>query len=308
MRKRWLQVLHEIFPKDKRLVFIGSDLSADPALKKFQADVPERFYMEGVSEAHIVGMASGLATTGKIVYVNTIATFLTRRCYEQNVIDLGLAEVPVRLIAGGGGLVYAPLGPTHLAIDDISIMRTIPGMTVFAPCDADEMEAAIRASVDYPGPIYFRSAKGGDAIVSDKSKKFVFGKGVLMRGSFKSEVSLVTTGVMAQYAVSAADELKKQGKDVSVFHCHTVKPLDAETLIEIAKNAKTLITIEEHVINGGLGSAVAEVLMDSGMAKNLNFKRMALPDHFPDEYGSQESLLRSAGISVEHITKIILNG
>src|SRR2546430_7201754 len=138
MRKRSLDMVYELARKDDRIVFIGSDLGVG-TLDDFRNDMPDRFFMEGVSEANIVGMAAGMALEGRIVYVNTIATFLTRRCFEQVVLDLGLHNVNVRLIANGGGVVYAPLGPTHLAIDDIAIMRAIPNMTIGAPCAAAGM-------------------------------------------------------------------------------------------------------------------------------------------------------------------------
>ena len=128
--------------------------------------MPERFFMEGVSEANIVGMAAGLALEGKIVYINTIATFLTRRCFEQIVLDLCLHNANVRLIGNGGGMVYAPLGPTHVAIDDIAILRAMPHMTILAPADADEMRRLMPQTLDVDGPIYIRLGKGGDPIVS----------------------------------------------------------------------------------------------------------------------------------------------
>ena len=159
MRKTSLNCVHELALKDSRVVFIGSDLGVG-VLEKMKQEIPDRFIMEGVSEQHIIGMAAGMAMDGFIPYVNTIATFLTRRCFEQNVIDLGLHNSNVRLIANGGGLVYAPLGPTHLAIEDIAIMRTIPNMTIVAPADAEEMRRFMVQTVDYKGPIYIRLAKG----------------------------------------------------------------------------------------------------------------------------------------------------
>src|SRR5213592_787712 len=138
MRKTCLDMVYELARKDERIFFIGSDLGIG-TLKQFKAEMPDRFLMEGVSEANVVGVAAGLALEGKIVYVNTIATFLTRRCFEQVALDLCLHNANVRLIGNGGGVVYAPLGPTHLAIDDLAIMRAVPNMTIVAPCDADEM-------------------------------------------------------------------------------------------------------------------------------------------------------------------------
>src|SRR6266705_2239124 len=138
MRKTSLDMVYELARKDKRVFFIGSDLGIG-TLKQFKEEMPERFFMEGVSEANIVGMAAGLALEGKIVYINTIATFLTRRCFEQVALDLCLHKANVRLIANGGGVVYAPLGPTHEAIEDIAIFRALPNMTIIAPGDANEM-------------------------------------------------------------------------------------------------------------------------------------------------------------------------
>src|SRR2546430_12886864 len=180
MRKRSLDMVYELARKDDRIVFIGSDLGVG-TLDDFRNDMPDRFFMEGVSEANIVSMAAGLALEGKIVYVNTIATFLTRRCFEQVALDLGLHDVNVRLIANGGGVVYAPLGPTHLAIDDIAIMRALPHMTVVAVCDAAEMTRFMRQSADWPFPIYIRLAKGGDPVVSRDEQGFRIGQAIGMR-------------------------------------------------------------------------------------------------------------------------------
>jgi transketolase len=138
-------------------------------------EMPERFFMEGVSEQHIIGMAAGLAMEGFIPYVNTIATFITRRCYEQVALDLCLQDLPVRLIANGGGVVYAPLGPTHLAVEDIAIMRALPNMAVVAPCDADEMKRFMSSTLNFPHPIYIRLAKGGDKVVSEEKFGFEMG-------------------------------------------------------------------------------------------------------------------------------------
>lgn len=165
MRRTCLNEIYELAKNDPRIVFVGSDLGVG-TLKQFKEEMPERFIMEGVSEAHVIGLASGLALEGKIVYVNTISTFLTRRCFEQVVLDVCLHNLKIRLIGNGGGLVYAPLGPTHLAIEDLSIMRAVPNMTIVAPADSNEMRRLMPLTVDYPGPMYIRLAKGSDPIVS----------------------------------------------------------------------------------------------------------------------------------------------
>ena len=156
MRQSSLEKVYELAKKDTRVLFIGSDLGIG-TLKKFKQEMPERFLMEGISEASIIGMAAGLAMEGKVPYINTIATFLTRRCFEQIIIDLCLHHVNVRLLGSGGGLVYAPLGPTHQAIDDIAILRAIPNMTIVAPADAEEMKRLMDKTLDYQGPIYRRN-------------------------------------------------------------------------------------------------------------------------------------------------------
>ena len=176
MRNTCLDMVYELAKRDRRTVFIGSDLSPG-LLAGMKREMPDRYYMEGVTEANIIGMAAGLAMEGYIPYVNTIATFITRRCYEQVAIDLCLHNLPVRLIGNGGGLVYAPLGPTHLAIEDIAIMRALPNMTVIAVCDAAEMKRMMECSLDWPQPIYIRLAKGGDPVVSRGGLGFTIGNG-----------------------------------------------------------------------------------------------------------------------------------
>src|ERR1700680_1897091 len=180
MRNACLDKVHDLAKRDGRVVFIGSDLSPG-LLADMKREMPDRWYMEGITEQNVIGMAAGFAMEGFVPYVNTIATFITRRCYEQVAIDLCLHKLPVRLIGNGGGLVYAPLGPTHLAIDDIAIMRALPNMTVVAACDAPEMPRLMRQSVDGPLPIYIRLAKAGDPVVSREDRGFTIGKAIVMR-------------------------------------------------------------------------------------------------------------------------------
>src|SRR3989338_1256310 len=207
MRKTSLEMVYELAKKDSRIFFIGSDLGAG-TLEKFKVEMPDRFFMEGVSEQNIIVMAAGLALEGKIVYVNTIATFLTRRCFEQTVLDLCLHNLPVRLIGNGGGLVYAPLGPTHEAIEDIAIMRSIPNMAVVAPADADEMRRFMKLTVDYPGPIYIRLAKGSDPIVTDERMGFEIGRAIPVREG--ADALIVTTGITLGLAKEAAESLSRE--------------------------------------------------------------------------------------------------
>ncbi|HJZ53902.1 MAG TPA: transketolase C-terminal domain-containing protein [Gemmataceae bacterium] len=298
MRERCLKAVYELARQDERVVFIGSDLGVG-VLAEFKQNIPERFFMEGVSEQNLVGVAAGLAMEGRVVYLNTIATFLTRRCFEQVAVDLCLHNVNVRLIANGGGVVYAPLGPTHLAIEDIAICRALPNMAVVAPADEVEMVRFVRASVDHQGPIYIRVAKGHDPIVTADTGPFVIGKAVPMRDG--DGVLIVTTGVALQVSLAAAEKLAANGVKAAVLHFPTVKPLDTDALHEHAERASVIVTAEEHTVIGGLGSAVAEYLAENDLLHGKRFKRFGIPDVFPSVYGDQNGMMRKYGISAENI-------
>jgi transketolase len=302
MRKTCLDMVYEIAKRDSRVLFLGSDLGIG-TLKQFKAEMPERFFMEGVSEANLIGMSAGFALEGKIVYANTIATFITRRCFEQICLDLCLHNVNVRLIGNGGGLVYAPLGPTHLATDDFAILRALPHMTILAPADATEMRRVMPLTVDHQGPIYIRLGKGGDPIVTDPGVPFVIGKVFPMREG--TDAAIVTTGVMLKRALDAAESLHAKGIEAAVLHCPTVKPLDEDAIRHYAGQAPAIVAVEEHTIVGGLGSAVAEIIAEAGFPTPKRFRRIGIPDVFPDQYGSQDSLLNRYGITSEGIVAAV---
>ena len=302
MRKTSLHQVYQLAKKDKRIFFIGSDLGVD-TLNEFKKEMPERFFVEGVAEANLVGMAAGLALEGKIVYVNTIATFLTRRCFEQIVLDLGLHQTRVRLLSNGGGLVYAPLGPTHLAIDDIAILRTVPHMTILAPSDADEMLRLMPQTVEHPGPIYIRVAKGFDPVVSTNDQPCVIGKAI-QRGNGK-EALIVTTGITLKLGLEAQQQLKTDGIETTVLHLHTIKPLDRAAVLAQAKDIPVIISVEEHIISGGLGSAIAEIISEENFEEPKKFKRIGIPDVFAHHYGSQNDLMNTYGITTDNIVKTI---
>jgi transketolase len=298
MRKAALNMVLEMARRDERVVFIGSDLGAG-VLDDFKRELPERFFMEGISEAQVVGMAAGLALEGKIVYVNTIATFLTRRCFEQIVLDLCLHRANVRLIASGGGVVYAPLGPTHEAIEDIAILRAVPGMTILAPADAGEMNRLMPQTLEHPGPVYIRLGKGGDPVVTDPAEPFRIGRIYPLRSG--RDLLFVTTGTTAKLALDAAGILAGRGVAAGVLHVPTLKPLDVEGLREHMAPFPAVLTVEEHVRTGGLGSAVAEVLAEAGYLAPKRFRRLALPDAFCEHYGSQATLMAQCGLSLDAV-------
>ncbi|MBF0397173.1 MAG: transketolase [Desulfobacterales bacterium] len=302
MRQTCLNSIYELAKNDERIFFLGSDLGAG-VLDQFKKNIPGRFFMEGVSEANIIGIAAGLGLEDKIVYVNTIATFITRRCFEQVVLDICLHKIKVRLIGNGGGLVYAPLGPTHMAIEDIAIFRAIPNMAIIAPADADEMRRFMPLTVDYPGPLYIRLAKGGDPIVSRQTSPFEIGKAIQM--SEGKDVLIITTGITLKIALDSTAILEKQGIKSSVIHMPTIKPIDSDTILRFAVEIPIIVTIEEHSIIGGLGSAVSELIAEANFTSPKRFKRIGIPDIFPDEYGSQSSLMERFAINTENLISTI---
>jgi transketolase len=305
MRQTCLNQVHKLAREDERVVFIGSDLSPG-LLEGMRREFPDRWYMEGIAEQNVVGMAAGFALEGFIPYINTIATFFTRRAYEQVAVDLCLHNLPVRLISNGGGLVYAPLGPTHLAIEDIATMRALPNMAVVAVCDAEEMKRFMDASLRWPGPIYIRLAKGGDPVVSKPEHGFAIGKAIPMRRSSQPDpIVFMSTGVMTTEALKAADLLAADGLDCSVLHFHTVKPLDEGAALQAARDARLVVTVEEGIAIGGFGSAITDLLVEQLGRDMPRMKRIALPDSFPKNYGVQNDLFGIYGLTGKQIAESV---
>jgi transketolase len=212
-------------------------------------------------------------------------------------------NVKVRLIGNGGGLVYAPLGSTHLAFEDIAIFRALPNMTIVAPADADEMRRLMPLTVDYPGPIYIRLAKGFDPVVTNAETTFRIGKSIPMR--LGTDAFIITTGICLRLALPAAEILSSRGIEAAILHMPTVKPLDTETILDMSAPVKAIVTVEEHTVVGGLGGAVAEVLAEANFDMVKRFKRIGIPDVFPDKYGTQDSLMVRYGITTEMIVSVV---
>ncbi len=302
MRNECLNSVFRLAKKNKKVVFIGSDLGAG-VLSDFKKEIPERFFMEGISEQHIVGMAAGMANEGFIPYVNTIATFLTRRCFEQIAIDVCLHNLPVRLIGNGGGVVYAPLGPTHQAIEDIAIMKSLPNMTICAVSDKVEMKKLMDASIHWPYPMYIRLGRGGDEIIS-KKKKFKIGKYITYFQPKK--IILVSTGVATQECIKVVSSLKKKNIECGLIHAHTIKPFDKKNFIKDIVQSKYIFTIEEHLSSGGLGGIISEIVSEKKFNIGKQVFRIGIEDKFVNKYGSQQELFSHLGIDAKSIEKIIL--
>ena len=305
MRQVCLNTVYELAKKNKKIVFIGSDLGPG-VLDTFKKKYPDRFFMEGVAEQSIIGLAAGLAFESFRPYVNTIATFITRRCFEQVVVDLCLHNLPVTLIGNGGGLVYAPLGPTHQAIEDISIMRSLPNITIISPCDAHEMKYLMLDSIKLKGPLYVRIARGGEEIITQKFKPKI-GKAIELKKV--KDYYFLTTGITSHIAMEACKFLKKtENLDCGVVHCSTIKPLDKNFLNRIIRNSKKIITVEENVKAGGFGSSVLEFTSElSNLKKKADIKIMGLKDKFLTKYGTQQELLEHSGLSFKDLSKNMKN-
>ncbi|MBI4067608.1 transketolase [Candidatus Gottesmanbacteria bacterium] len=301
MRDTCLNEIYNLAKRDKRVVYIGSDLSPN-TLENFKRDFPDRYFMEGISEAHIVGMAAGMAMNGYIPYINTIATFLTRRCFEQVVDDVAVHNLPVRFVASGGGLIYAPLGPTHIAFDDMAILRPIPNMTIVACADAAEMRKFMPQTLSCKGPIYIRIS-GDPKVTGDLP--FKIGRAQVVKKG--KDVFLVTTGVCLKTVIDASSILKRKNIESTILHVPTVKPLDKKTLLSQLRAAKVIVTVEEGTIYGALGSGVAEVLAEANFGKPKKFQRIGINDEFPVKYGSQAELMKYYRITPENVVKNVLS-
>nr|WP_320411296.1 transketolase C-terminal domain-containing protein [Candidatus Hakubella thermalkaliphila] len=269
----------------------------------FAGRFPGRFINVGVAEANMVGIAAGLASCGKVAFTYSIAPFATIRCLEQIRIDVCYHNANVKIVGVGGGLAYGPLGATHHAIEDISIMRALPNMKVLSPADPVEADLATRAAVAVDGPVYIRLGKSGEPRVHSGQPDFEIGRAITVKDG--TNITLVATGGLVYNALLAARELATQGIDARVISMHTIKPLDEEAILRAAHETAAIFTIEEHTLIGGLGSAVAEVLAESGNRKVL-FQRIGIRDRFCHEVGSQEYLRELSGLSPQHIVSRVV--
>lgn len=293
MRQTALKTVYELAKKDSRVVFVGSDLGAG-TLKEMKEELPDQFFMEGISEQHLIGFAAGLAKEGFIPYVNTIANFFTRRAFEQIAMDIALHDLPVRLLASGGGMVYAPLGPTHTAIEDLSLMSTIPKMRIFAPGDANEMRALIHTSLSDLRPWYVRFGKGGEPIFSPEAQKTPAAPKVF--GHPNGEILILSTGILIHESLSAIEILSKNdGLDVTAIHFPEFTDLHESIWSELYNDARVVIVAEEHVPSGGLFSKVLRTAWQEkwGVEKLVH---KSLPFRYLHNYGSQKDHLEANGL------------
>jgi transketolase len=282
------------------IVGLTADLAKYTDVLPFAEAFPARFFNVGMAEQNMIAMAAGLAKTGLVPYCTTYGVFATRRAYDFVAIACAHSRLKVRIFAGLPGLTTS-YGGTHQAIEDLALMRAVPGLTVIDPCDATEMMQLVPAIVDVDGPVYVRLVRGTVPVVLDPARyRFEVGKARRLREG--RDVGLVSTGFMTDRALQAAERLAAQGIDAAVLHASTLKPFDAEAVVELAGSVTRLVTIENHVVSGGLGTAVAETLVDHRVRQPLT--RLGLPDQWL-ECGSVASLQDKYGLTVDRLTEAI---
>lgn len=297
-----LNTVFELAKSDPKVVFVGSDLGFG-TLDKMKNEMPDQFFMEGISEQHLIGFAAGLAKQGFIPFVNTIANFLSRRALEQIILDVALHKLPVKILASGGGMVYAPLGPSHTAPDDLAHMLAIPNLDVFAPCDAHEMRELLHLEHYKKSPAYVRFGKGGEEIVSDKLNSSE-NENIKYLGKKSAELVIVTTGVLAQAAYKAVNELLI-GEDVLLIHI-TQLNIDLSHFLQGAlHNKKKILVVEEHQDRGGLLTQILHFCFRLNLSIS-NLKHLSLGFGFIRHYGSQSDHLSKFNLTPEMIAKELI--
>ena len=300
MRDAFSAELYDIAASNPNVIVMTGDTGLT-VFGRFRTDFPDRFINMGVSEANMIGVAAGLALNGKVPFVYTIVPFLTMRPFEQIRVDICIQNLPVKIVGVGGGLAYGPLGPTHHSIEDVAILRALPNMTVLVPCDPSESKRATRAAFEDPGPVYVRLGKNGEPSLHENEYDFQIGRAVQMRDG--NDATVIVTGGVTKYALEASDCCAQVGLGVRVLDMHTNKPIDEDAIIQAARETRAIVTVEEHNVIGGLGSAVAEVLAEA--QAGIPFRRLGINDSFCYGVGGQEYHLANHGVTSEHIAKVV---
>ncbi len=299
-REAYGKALAELGDEIKDIVVLDADLSKSTKTAIFGEKYPERFFNMGIAEQDMMGTAAGFATCGKIPFASTFAVFATGRAFEQIRNSICYPRLNVKIAATHAGITVGADGATHQSVEDISLMRSLPNMTVINPADAVEAEKAVRAAASYNGPVYLRFGRHPVDTIFDDDYEFDIGKGTLLRQG--KDVALIATGVMVSRALEAAESLKIQGIDAMVVNMSTIKPIDKAIILKAA-TCRAIVTAEEHSIIGGLGSAVAEILAEE---KPTIMKRIGIEDKF-GQSGKPEQLLEHFGLTAQNIAETAKN-
>lgn len=269
--------------------------------EQYQQELPNQFLNMGVAEQNMAGVAAGLAMEGKIPVIYSIVPFTTMRNFEQIRNDIAYQKLNVKIVGVGAGFSYGPYGHTHHGIEDIAVMRAIPEMVVIAPGDPVEVRLATKAMMAHHGAVYLRLGKAGEPTLHTGEPVFHIGKGIVMVEG--TDITLIGTSTMLHTTAQVYSELQSQGMSVRMISMHTLKPIDTVAIRESVDKTRMIVTIEEHGIIGGLGSAVAEVIAEYG--KPVIFKRFAVPDRFTKVIGTQEYMRQANNLGADQIIKTI---
>lgn len=294
-RHAYVDALIELGRKDKNLVVLDADLAHSTQTIRFQEAFPDRFFNMGVSEADMVNTAAGLATCGKTVFCSSFAIFVVGKAWEEIRNTVAYSGLNVKIVASHSGVSVGPDGASHHCIEDLALMRSIPEMTVVAPADPLETRKAVRAVAAMPGAAYLRITRQDVPIIYETDCPFELGKAITL--THGSDIAIIATGTMVYYALEAEKRLFKRGVKARVIDMHTIKPLDVETVLLAAQETKGIVTVEEHSIIGGLGSAVAEVVIENHPTR---LRRIGVRDRF-GESGSFSELYEHYGLTPEAI-------
>jgi len=292
------EALVEIAKERKDIVVLDADVATSTKTSIFKEAFPDRFFEMGIAEQNMMGVAAGMASTKKIIpFAVTFAVFAAKRACDQVSISIAYPRLNVKIVGSYGGIPTGKAGATHQAFEDIAIMRAIPNMTVIVPADAVEMKQAVRACVEYNGPVYLRCIRCDTPVIFDENYKFGWNKGVTLRDG--KDITIISTGMMTSKALIATNILENEGISVRLIHLHTIKPIDKDVLLKASVETGHIVTVENHSIIGGLGGAVAEVLSESEPAL---IKRIGIEDIF-GESGPLEDLFTKYGLTSENIVK-----
>jgi transketolase len=284
-REAYGKALVKLGEQNKNIVVLDADLSKSTKTAEFARVYPERFFNVGIAEQNLMGTAAGLSAAGKIPFASTFAIFAVGRAFEQIRNTIAYPKLNVKIAATHAGITVGEDGASHQTVEDISLMRSVPNMTVIVPCDAAETEGAVNAALEISGPVYLRLGRIAVPQINKESYRFEIGKAVILREG--NDVTLIGTGIMVNTCLEAAEILQSKGIKAAVINMHTIKPIDEETIEDFARKTGAVVTAEEHSIIGGLGSAVAEVL---GERCPVPLKRIGIRDVF-GESGKPEELL-----------------
>jgi len=291
------QTLLELGRENTHIVALNADLSGSTKTSVFAKEFPKRHFNVGIAEQCMMGMAAGLATTGKISVPSTFAVFATGRVYDFIRQSIAYPKLNVKIVASHAGITVGGDGASHQIAEDLALMRVLPNMRVVVPADAIETDRAFRAVVKEPGPFYFRIGRSATPVILPNDYEFRLGKAYQLRDG--KDITIIGCGVMAPQALWAAEMLKKHGIDARVLNMSTIKPIDAEAIHEAARETKAIITCEEHSVIGGMGSAVAEQLVQG---KSVPMKIIGIKDCF-GQSGEAEDLMCSYGLTAKDIAK-----